>query len=70
MITTRYALEIIIKHPQLFVLKLNLDKRRTSGKCRMPLLYDLSHSPLGVSLVIDMVPDLKVQGASIHRMYF
>jgi len=70
MITTRYALKIVVKYPDPSVLKLHFDKRRSSGERGVPFFYHLSEPPLAVFPVIDMVTNLKIANAPIHCMYF
>jgi hypothetical protein len=68
-ITARYALEVVVKYPEPPVLKLYLDEASATWERGVPFLHHLPNPPLGVSLVIDIITNLKISDASIHLMY-
>jgi hypothetical protein len=67
-ITARAALKIVVKYPDPLVLKLHLDEASATRERGVPFLHHLSDPPLGVSLVIDVIANLKIGNTSIHRI--
>jgi hypothetical protein len=65
-IATRHTLKVIIKYPDPLVLKLHLDEASATRERGVPFLHHLSDPPVGVSLVIDVIANLKIGNTSIH----
>jgi hypothetical protein len=67
-ITARHTLKIVVKYPDSPILKLHLDEASATRERGVPFLHHLSDPPLGVSLVIDLIANLKIGNTSIHRI--
>jgi hypothetical protein len=67
-ITARLALKIVVKYPDPLVLKLHFDEASTTRERGIPFLHHLSDPPPGVSLVINVIANLKIGNTSIHHI--
>jgi hypothetical protein len=65
-ITAQHTLKVIIKYPDPSVLKLHLDEASATREGGVPFLYHLANPPVGISLVIDLIANLKIGDAPVH----
>jgi hypothetical protein len=65
-IAARLTFKVIIKYPYPSVLKLHLDEASASREGGVPFLYHLANPPVGISLVIDLIANLKISDAPVH----